>query len=203
MLSLHTLRELADRIERAYARRRPGRHSLIADSRVWTAAAATLLQTHCDDPERVPLDPEFYVAAQSRTSAFSDPWSELASDDSTRRYLGRIRRIVQGLRRELRVEIRWAESRIRRGVSIRAVLRTSGRRVSPLGCFIVACRAGRPDLAARFASSARAQHCSCPLYRQAGIGLLPSTVSYPFDNEPPPRVKADSISGKVPDFSLN
>ena len=204
MLSLHTLPELADRIEQAYARRRPGRHLSVVDPGLWTAAAAALLQTHCDDPERVPLDPELYVAAQSRSTSFNDPWTELASGDSTRRYLRRIRRIIRGLRDELRTEIRWAESRIRRGDSIRTVLRSNGRRISPLGRFIVACRANRPELAERFASAARAQHRSCPLYRQAGLRLLPESVAYPFDNDPTAGVEADSSAPhKVPDFSLN
>ena len=205
VLSLHTLRELADRIEQAYARRRPGRRLAFADPRVWTAAAATLLQAHCDDPERVPLDPELYVAAQSRLTSFDDPWMELASDASARRYHRRVRRIVRGLREELRAEVQWAERRIRRGESIRTVLTSRGRRLSPLGRFIVASRAGRPELADRFEASARAQHYSCPLYRHASLGLLPAAVAYPFDSDSPPSIKADSspTDHKVPDFSLN
>jgi len=205
VLILHTLRELADRIEQAYARRGAGRRSAVVSPGVWTAAAGVLLQVHCADPDRVPLDPELFVAAQPRSLLFEDPWTGLAADESARRYLRRVRRIVRGLREELRAEVRWAERRVRRGDSIATVLSSRGSRLSPLGRFLVAARAGRPDLAKRFEASARAQHRSCPLYRQASLGLLPINVAYPFDAELPPGVEADSItpSQKVPDFSMN
>ena len=57
-------------------------------------------------------------------------------------------------------------------------LHLSAEWLSALGCFIVACRARRSDIAKRFHSAALIQHGSCPLYRQASRRLLPAD-SYP------------------------
>ena len=52
------------------------------------------------------------------------------------------------------------------------------RRVSALGRYVAAVRAGRPDLAAAVRDEAQQQHRSCPLYRLACDGLIPETA-YP------------------------
>ena len=129
-------------------------------------------------PPRVPLDPELFVASQPIAVPFANPWSELARARSraalpARRCGG----LSGGLRSELKREVGRAERLIRRGREISEVLSTGGR-ISPLGCFIVAVRAGRGDLADRFAASAAAQHRTCPLCRQASLALLPADL-YP------------------------
>jgi hypothetical protein len=78
------------------------------------------------------------------------------------------------LRAELKREIRLAERLIRRGAGIGEVLNRSSERLSPLGRLFVAKRAGRFDLAERFAAAAAAQHRSCPLYRPASLALIPA-----------------------------
>jgi hypothetical protein len=62
-----------------------------------------------------------------------------------------------------------------------------------LGCFIVACRLGRADLASRFVAAATAQHRSCTLYELASRSVLPADCypaqmsSFSHENEPAPR----------------
>ena len=55
--------------------------------------------------------------------------------------------------------------------------------ISALGCFIVAVRAGRAELAVRYAAAAAAQHHACPLLREASDALL-ATDLYPADPHP-------------------
>jgi len=162
---------LAARIERAYSLRRPSWHGGCSSPRVWETAAQALLQMHRDDPT-LPVDPELFVAAQSFQGSTADPWTELTSEKSARRYRRRVRLIIRGLRDELRSEVRLAERRVRRGEAIESVLMTEGSALSPLGCFIAAQRAGRGDLVERYRNEAEAQHRSCPLYQQASLRLL-------------------------------
>jgi hypothetical protein len=168
---------LADRIERAYRLRRPEWHGMCSTHRVWTAAAAVLLNVHAEHPS-VPVDPELFVAAQPADATYPDPWRELTQAGAVRRYLRRVESIVRRLRAELAGEVRLAEERIGAGESIGKVLSAGNRRLSPLGRFIVARRAGRVALASRFVDDAVIQHWACPLYRQACADLL-SAGSYP------------------------
>jgi hypothetical protein len=160
---------LAERIERAYRRRQSGWFRGCSTERVWSAAAAILVQLHQEDPT-LPLDPELYVAVQPIAApdlAFDDPWVGLTQPSAARRYRKRVREMIRALRAELRAEIRFAERRIARGEAIGKVLLSPHQRLSPLGCYIVALRADRIDLGDRFRVDAVAQHRSCPLYRVA------------------------------------
>ncbi len=168
---------LAGRIERAFRLRGCEWHRGCSTSRVWSAAALVLWDVHTRNPE-FPLDPELFVASQPIASPFSDPWKTLADAQAGVRYRCNIRRIVRNLRGELKREIRRAEALLREGRRLSCVLRMSGARLSPLGLFITAHRAGRPDLAERLRPRAVRQHRCCPLYRAATIGLLPAEV-YP------------------------
>lgn len=172
--------ELAGRIERAYLRRHPRWSAGCTTSRVWEAAASTLMRVHLAD-RSIPADPELYVATQPIGGRWADPWSELTRTKSARRYRSQIRRIVAKLRGELRREIRRAEARVVAGLAIESILLPSNSRLTALGGFIVASRAGRPDLTLRLEGSAAEQHRSCPLYRQAALAFL-SDELYP---EPP------------------
>ncbi|MFO0910664.1 MAG: hypothetical protein U0794_20340 [Isosphaeraceae bacterium] len=173
-----TIDALATRIERAYRLRRPHWHGGCSSARVWSAAAWVLWQVHENDPV-VPPDPELFVAAQPNDSPYPDPWGELTREDSARRYRQRVRSIVRALRAELAREVRHAEELIDAGQAIATVLRSSRTRLSPLGRFIVAHRAGRTTLARRYARDAAEQHRACPLYREASRRLLPP-AAYPI-----------------------
>ena len=168
---------LAERIERAYRLRRPEWHGGCSTSRIWSVAAVTLLQVHESDPS-LPPDPELFVAAQGSKVPFADPWLELAQPESARCYRKRVREIVRRLRRELAAEIRHAESRIGSGQRISRVLLSKSPRLSPLGRFIVAHRAGRTALAQRFVADLVEQHRACPLYRDASLEFISPEV-YP------------------------
>ena len=133
---------LSRRIEEAYGLRRPDWRGGCSTSRVWNAAAERLWEAHAADPAAVPLDPELYVASQPIAVPFANPWSELAETEAGRRYWSTLRRIVSRLRGELKHEVGRAERLIRRGREICEVLKAEGR-ISALGCFIVAVRAGR------------------------------------------------------------
>ncbi len=74
-----------------------------------------------------------------------------------------------------------AERSIREGLEIESVLGRKNRRLSCLSAYILARRAGRTDLAERFAAGAAAQHRSCPLYRKASVAFIP-TEFYPDEN---------------------
>ncbi len=200
LVTLQAARGLADRIRRAYLRRRPDWRPTESDAGLWAAAASMLAQAHQEDP-RVPLDPELFVAAQPAHSAIADAWGELTQRSSIRRYRRRVFNIVRQLRRELLVEIRQAEQRVGRGEALERVLRTRRRTLSPLGRLIVAARAGRPDLGYPHRDPAREQHRCCPLYRLACRGLLePHTYPGPDDADSgPPEVRIEPL----PYYRLN
>jgi hypothetical protein len=163
---------LADRIERAFTLRRSKWYRGCSTSRVWSAAALVLWQTHERNPQ-LPLDPELYVASQPVADHFAEPWKTLARVDAGLRYEKNVRRIVRQLRGELKREIRRAEAILQQGRGLSRLLRVRDSRLSPLGLFITAHRAGRPDLAELLRRGVLAQHRSCPLYRPATLGLLP------------------------------
>jgi hypothetical protein len=171
------LGKLSARIEQAYGLRRPDWRGGCSTSRVWSAAAQCLWAAHAANPAEIPLDAELFVASQPIAAPFADPWSEVTGPDAVRRYRSRLRRIVRRLRAELKREVARAETLIGRGREIAEVLNAGGR-ISALGCFIVALRANRGDLAVGFTSGASAQHRSCPLYRRASLALLPGHL-YP------------------------
>ena len=172
-----TMDDLAVRIERAYALRRPGLRQLAwAHPRVWSAAAALLAELNGTDPT-IPADPELFVAAQPAT-AEADPWCELIGEAPARRYRRRVRQIVRRLRAELRGEVALAESRLALGLPARAVSRREVGSSPPLARLIVAHRLGQPELGTPWKPKAAEQHRSCPLYRQACLGLLPE-LDYP------------------------
>ena len=158
------IEELSSRIQQAYRLRHPDWRGGCSTERVWSAAAGRLWAAHAADPVRVPLDAELFVASQPIAVPFADPWSELAQPGSTRRYRSTLRRIVRRLRGELKREIARAERLIKRGRDVREVL-AAGRRISPLGCFIIAIRAGDRELANSF--SARRQRPSTARARSA------------------------------------
>ena len=178
---------LAVRIERAYRLRRPHWHGGCSTPRVWAAAVRVLLELHEGDPS-IPVDPELYVAAQSNDEPFPDPWRELTGGEPAARYRGRVRTIVRALRSALSGEVTRAEQVIGSGQAVDRVLGASGSRLSPLGRFIVAHRAGRPALVRRFAGEAAEQYLACPLYREACRRLLPLDA-YPIA-EPEGAAKA-------------
>jgi hypothetical protein len=192
---------LANRIERAYSLRRAQWWRGCSTRRVWSAAALRLWQAHVDDPQ-LPLDSELFVASQPITDSLSDPWSELAQPDAARRYSAQVRRIIRQLRSELTREVRVAERSIRRDREIRPGLLAENRRLSPLGCYIAALRAGRADLARRFAAAAAEQHRSCPLYRSASLSLLPADL-YPFDDFSGERKAEDEVRTSKKSIVLN
>lgn len=177
ILSPRTIEVVADRIEQVYFRRHPESVSQVWDGRIWTMAARALLEAH-RRASWLPLDPELFVAAQAGRSACSDPWSLLSPAGSISRYRRRVLHIVQSLRKELRAEVRRAESLIRRGEAVDAVVSTEYRWLSPLGRYIVAYRNRRPDLMHTLRDQARHQHDACPLYRLACRTFLPMSV-YP------------------------
>jgi len=142
-------------------------------ARVWTAAALVLLQIHDEHPE-IPMDPELFVASQALDTGVVDAWSDLASPSAGEAYRRRVREIVRRLERELGREVERAERLARDGRPIGNVLCGGDSRLSPLGRYIVANRAGRADLAAALLTDVRAQHLSCPLYRSACLAFLPA-----------------------------
>jgi hypothetical protein len=170
---------LADRIERAYSLRRTRWWRGCSSRRVWSAAALCLWQAHANDPQ-MPLDSELYVASQPITGALADPWSELAQPEAVRRYQRQVRRIIRRLRSELKREVKLAERLIHEDQGISPDDLARNNRLSALGCYIAAQRAGRADLVCCFAATAAKQHRSCPLYGAATHTLLPGDL-YPVD----------------------
>ena len=182
MLPTHeVLDQLADRIEQAYALRRPRWLRECSTSRVWYTASLRLWEAHASDPVQIPLDPELFVASQPISTPLSAPWTELAHPESGRRYRSAVRRIVRQLRLELKRELIAAERSIREGREIESVLGRKNRRLSSLGAYILAERAGRNDLTERFVAGAAAQHRSCPLYRAASLAFIPAEC-YPDES---------------------
>jgi hypothetical protein len=166
-----TITSLADRIEQAYLRRHPDWTAARTSRGVWAAAASGLLMFHRNVPS-VPADPELFVRVQP-ARAWPDPWADLAQEAALRQYRRHVRRIVAQLRDEIRSEVRAAERRVRRGSTLTAVLAESRGRLSALGRYVLARRAGQHDLAERLRPEAERQHRSCPLYQQACRSLLP------------------------------
>jgi hypothetical protein len=171
------IENLAERIERAYSLRRARWWRGCSTRRVWTAAALRLWQAHVEDPQ-LPLDSELFVASQPISNALSDPWSELAQPDAARRYRTQVRRMIRRLRSELVREVALAQRSIRNHPETTPALLARDRRISPLGCYIAAHRAGRADLAQRFVAAAAEQHGSCPLYQAASLPLIAADL-YP------------------------
>lgn len=193
--------EIASRIERAVLRRRPEWRGVASLDRLWAVAADHLATLHREEPG-LPLDPELYVAALPLDAPGCDLWNELISGTSVTHYRRRVRRIVLGLRRELRDEVRRAEARLRRGVPVEKVLLVRCRSLSPLGLYIVAQRAGRRDLADRLRTLAQEQHRTCPLYRAACVGLLPD-ADYPALELASGLKARRRVLSSAPPFSLN
>jgi len=181
IFSQEAIGELAGRIERAYRRRHPMWQSVGLTPGVWESAAARLYEAAAVHPT-IPVDPELYVAVQDRGEPRHGPWAELAQVGALRRYLKAVGKIVGQLRVELRSEVRRAEIRLNRGVPLDQVLASETTRLSPLSRYILAHRAGRPDLSIRWRAAAEGQHRSCPLYRLASRALLPSRA-YPTSEE--------------------
>ncbi len=174
-----TLDHLADRIERAFTLRRSNWYRGCSTPRVWSAAATILWEAHTKDPV-IPLDPELFVASQPLAAPFADPWSSLAQPEAGQRYKNNVRRIIRRLRNELKREVLRVEGLLRQGRALRRIIGAHNARLSPLGLYIAAHRAARPDLASRLERSAIEQHSCCPLYRSACLALLPAEL-YPID----------------------
>ena len=173
------LDRLAGRIERAFTLRCSNWNRGCSTSRIWSAAAAILWQAQSEDPT-IPLDPELFVASQPLTASFADPWSSLAQPEAGHRYKQRVRRIIRGLRNELKREIQLVEKLLRQGRALSTIIGSRNTRLSPLGLYIAAHRAARPDLAGRLRRSAIEQHNCCPLYRSACLAFLPAEL-YPME----------------------
>jgi hypothetical protein len=114
-----------------------------------------------------------YVACQPISSRSPDPWRELVSPEAKGQYARQVNWIIDNLRAALSTEVRRAERAIQRGRDIGRVLFAPKRSFSALGRYVVAIRAGRPDLADWFAASAVEQRRFCPLYRPACRNLMP------------------------------
>lgn len=170
---------LAARIEIAYRLRRPDWRSGCSTTRIWQEAAYQLWRVHRDDHHRIPLDPEFYVASQPLSPLHSDPWAELACVAAARRYRNQVHRVVRGLRQELNGEVKTAERLIEESPGDYRRL-ANDCRLSPLSCYIAAIRRDQTEIAARFAHGALGQHESCPLYKIAAQGMIPSDL-YPIE----------------------
>lgn len=177
IITPRVVEQISDRIERAYLRRHPEWRHTGLDPRLWVASAAILMDAHRADPS-VPVDPELFVACQAVNSTTSDPWSELTGASSRRRYLSRLKKMVNSLKQELRAELRRVASAEKRGESLECILLSATRRLSPLGRYLAASLRDRADLADRLRDAAREQHEACPLYRKATEGLIPAK-SYP------------------------
>lgn len=185
------IEHLAERIERAYTLRRQRWCRGCSTRRVWSAAALRLWQAHVEDPQ-LPLDCELYVASQVINESLSDPWSELAHPAAARRFRVRVLRIIRRLRCELSRELRLADRVIGEKGKIGIMTLPVNKRISPLGYYIAAQRAGIPELADRFAAAAAEQHRSCPLYQYASIPFLSADL-YPAE---------ESAGEEIPDSGL-
>lgn len=189
--------QLADRIERAYHRRFPGWSSAGLTPGVWESAASRLSESGDVEPA-IPIDPELFVAVQVARDGLRDPWAELTQQQALRCYLRAVRRIVGQLREELRREVRLAEGRLLRGVTLDQLLATKAARISPLTFYILAHRAGRLDLSLMIRREAAGQDRSCPLYRLASRSFLPSHA-YPQE----PAMATAHDDNQIIAFSVN
>lgn len=201
ILTPRTIELIADRIERAYLRRRPRNLPVFGDVRVWAIAAQALLEAH-RRASWLPLDPELFVAAQAVRRPMGDPWTDLAPAASLRRYRRQVLQIVQGLRKEIRTEIRRVESLVRRGEDPGRLFSEPRRWLSPLGAYVAAHRLRRPDLMEQLRPLARDQHDACPLYRLACRGFLPASA-YPVLDLVPGVYFTPRIGPPSPSFSIN
>jgi|GEM_PF-1053682 len=174
-----TLDRLADRIERAFTLRRSNWYRGCSTPRIWSAAATILWEVHFEDPT-IPLDPELFVASQPLTASFADPWTCLAQPEAGYRYRQSVRRIIRRLRTELKREIRLTEDLLRQGRALSMIIGSRDARLSPLGLYVAAHQAARPDLAGRLRAGAIEQHNCCPLYRSACLAFLPAEL-YPME----------------------
>jgi hypothetical protein len=195
------LEVLAERIERAYRLRRSGWYRGCRSAGVWSTAAAILVQLNRDDTT-LPVDPELYVAVQPVGGPFDDPWEGLTQPSAAKRYRTRVRAMIRTLRSELRAEVRYAERRIARGEALERVLKTPSKRLSPLGCYIVAYRGGCPALGERFRLGAVEQHQSCPLYRAASLHLIAAEF-YPGRERSTEEELVAKTRQRSPQFHLN
>lgn len=185
---------LADRIERAFRLRRCNWRRGCSTPRIWSAAATILWQVHCENPE-IPLDPELFVASQPIAASFGDPWASLAQAEAGQRYRHNVRRIIRRLRSELSREVRRAEDKLRQGHRLGALIRRHDLRISPLGLYITALRAGRADFAQRLRFAAIQQHNYCPLYRPASLALIPAALyRLPGQSDTDASVQSNVIS---------
>ena len=190
MLPTHEqLSQLAARIEKAYLLRRSRWRGGCSTSRLWDRAALRLCEAHALDPARIPLDAELYVASQPISECLSDPWTEIAHPDASKRYRAAVLQIIRQLRSELKREVQSAERAIRRGRDIGSILNDEQSVLSPLGSYILARRARRDDLAELFEVEAAAQHRACPLYRAATLSICPAEY-YPKET---PAVSTASL----------
>lgn len=176
------IKQLASRIEQGYRRRYPRWQPVGMTIQPWETSAARLIAA-VGLKASIPVDPELLVAAQPRVNGPHDPWAELASEQAIRRYFRAVRRIVGQLREELRQEVRVAERRMLRGISLDQLLDGGNARISPLTGYLLALRAGRDDLADRLRPAAESQHRACPLYRLAARYLI-SVPCYPIPGDP-------------------
>jgi hypothetical protein len=92
---------------------------------------------------------------------------------------------------------------VREGNGLAQVLKKRDARLSPLGLFIVAHRAGRPKLAERMRLGVVEQHRSCPLYRLASVSLLPAELYPDVDSMPEDAPEATSAETSRRVASLN
>ncbi len=193
-----SIQEIALRIERAYCRRYPQWKSAGMTPGVWESAASRLLEASADKVN-LPVDPEFFVAVQPKSSVRPDPWSELTQFRSVVSYRKSVKRIVAQLRKELKAEVTRGECRLLRGLDLDHVLETEGARISPLSRYILSRRAGRLDLSIKHHAAALNQHRSCPLFQLAARTLIPSHA-YPSIE----RIAESSVFGQeLATFSRN
>src|SRR6266446_5769169 len=94
LATLTIIEPLARRIERAYRLHRPDWNPGCTRPRVWSAAAALLLQLHQTDPA-IPLDPELFVASQPLPALWVDPWQELAQLAAAQRFHHQVHGIIR------------------------------------------------------------------------------------------------------------
>jgi hypothetical protein len=145
-----------------------------------------------------------FVSSQPITVPLADPWSELAQPEAGVRYRGKVREVIKLLTSELNREVRRAERSIREGGGIRSVVSLDNPRLSPLGCYVVAQRARRPDLAALVQPAAALQQRSCPLYKTVSLAFIPAEyvlaetigVDRQCDTGPRPAKKDRAVQGK-------
>jgi len=196
--SQDAINELAIRIENAYRRKYRRWICVGLTPGVWESAASRLIEAAESDPN-IPIDPELFVAVQTRTRLSPDPWSELTQHSSLDRYMNALRRIITQLRRELRSELHRADSHLDQGMTLDQVLKAEGSSLSPLTCFILAHRAGRRDLCSYYRTGAQRQHRSCPLYKSACRSFLPNQAYPAVDHE----INRANRSRDTRAFSLN